>query len=484
MSTRQDIVIIGGGLTGLSAAYYAWHKAKEQGQQASITVIEQAQRLGGKIDTLRKEQCVIEKGPDSFLARKLPMVELAISLGMKEELVATNPNAKKTYILCDGKLHSIPSGTVLGIPTELEAFLESTLVSEEGKQVALRDLELEPRLSTEDEALGSFLDRRLGREVTEHIAEPLLAGIYAGNMNELSLQATFPQFGELEREHGSIIRGMTANRQAGVSLPGLPDVARGTTFLTFRNGLSSLVERLEAELQQHVQLLCGVSAEELTHEMDGSYMVRLSNGSSIICDQVIVTTQAYHAAPLLKSLTDVTMLEGIKYVSVANVVSAFDRDQLPGSWDGTGFVIARKEGRAITACTWTSTKWTHTSPEDTMLIRCYIGRAGDEARVNGTDEELKRVVQAELRELLGIEATPRFVEITRLNQSMPQYPVGHVQQLAAFRQQLTEQLPGLFVAGAAYDGVGMPDCIRSGRAAGEVAAEQSWKQHKQSSVSN
>ena len=146
MSTRQDIVIIGGGLTGLSAAYYAWHKANEQGQQASITVIEQAQRLGGKIDTLRKEQCVIEKGPDSFLARKLPMVELAVSRGMEEELVATNPNAKKTYILCDGKLHSIPSGTVLGIPTEIEAFLESTLVSEAGKQIALRNRVCQQRM--------------------------------------------------------------------------------------------------------------------------------------------------------------------------------------------------------------------------------------------------------------------------------------------------------------------------------------------------
>lgn len=482
MSTRQDMVVIGGGLTGLSAAYYAWHKAKEQGQQVSITIVEKAERLGGKIETLRKEQCVIEKGPDSFLARKLPMVELAMALGMEDELTATNPNAKKTYILCNEKLHSIPPGTVLGIPTEIEAFLESSLVSEVGKQIALRDLEMEPLMSTEDESLGSFLDRRLGREVTAHIAEPLLAGIYAGNMYELSLQATFPQFGILEREHGSIIRGMTANRQAGVSLPGLPDVARGTTFLTFRNGLSSLVERLEAELQPYTHIACETSAEEITHEQDGSYVVHLSDGSLIHCDHVIVTTPAYHAAPLLKPLTDVSMLDGIKYVSVANVVSAFDREQLPGDWDGTGFVIARKEGRAITACTWTSTKWTHTSPEDTMLIRCYIGRAGDEGRVNGSDEELKQMVQEELQELLGIEVAPRFVEITRLNHSMPQYPVGHVQQLAAFRQQLSEQLPGLFVAGAAYDGVGMPDCIQSGRVAGETAVEQWLNQRNSSSV--
>lgn len=483
MSKRQDIVVIGGGLTGLSAAYYAWHKAKEQGKQISITLVEKADRLGGKIETLRKDGCVIEKGPDSFLARKLPMVELAMALGMEAELTATNPNAKKTYILCNGELHSIPPGTVLGIPTEIEAFLASSLISEEGKQIALQDLDMEPRMSTEDESLGSFLDRRLGREVTEHIAEPLLAGIYAGNMNELSLQATFPQFGELEREHGSIISGMQENRKAGVSLPGLPDVVRGTTFLTFRNGLSSLVEHLQAALEQAVHLSCGTAVEGLIHEKDGGYTLRLSDGSMISCDQVIVTTPTYHAAPLLKPLIDVTMLENIPYVSVANVVSAFDRSQIPGDWDGTGFVIARKEGRAITACTWTSTKWTHTSPEDTMLIRCYVGRAGDEARVNSSDEELQQVVREELSELLGIEAMPRFVEITRLNHSMPQYKVGHVQRLAAFRQQLAAQLPGVFVAGAAYDGVGLPDCIRSGRAAGEEAVEQWLNQQKHHSSS-
>ncbi|WP_028596348.1 protoporphyrinogen oxidase [Paenibacillus assamensis] len=469
MSECQDIVIIGGGLTGLSAAYYAMEAAKASGQHLSITIVERRPELGGKIDTLRTQGCVIEKGPDSFLARKLPMYDLAKSLGLESELVSTNPNARKTYILANGKLHQMPAGLVLGIPTEIKPFVKSGLISMGGKVRALTDLVRKPRQSTEDESLGHFLDRRLGPEVTENIAEPLLAGIYAGDLRKLSIQATFPQFAQLERKHGSLIKGMMANRKAGNSVPGLPDVVKKTTFLTFKNGLSTIVERLQEVLLPHVQLRCSAGASELHKHEDGTYTLKLSDGSDIRTKQIVVTTPSYDAAPLLKKHMDVTTLEQIRNVSVANVVSAFDRSKLPNTLDGTGFVIARNEGRAITACTWTSIKWTHTSPEDTMLIRCYIGRANDEERVDWPDDALKRTVRNELKELMNIDIEPKFMEVTRLHRSMPQYDVGHVQRIAAFRQQLSQSLPGIAVAGGAYDGVGMPDCITSGRKAGEQA---------------
>lgn len=472
MNERQDIVVIGGGLTGLSAAYYAWQKAQAEGTSISITIIEKEKSLGGKINTLRRDNCVIEKGPDSFLARKLPMVELAQSLGLESELVATNPHAKKTYILCRGKLHPMPPGLVLGIPTQLKPFMKTGLISVWGKARALLDLVKKPRESTEDESLGSFLDRRLGHEVTSHVAEPLLAGIYAGDLSKLSLQATFPQFEEVERKHGSLIRGMMANRKQGQSLPGLPDVAKGTMFLTFKNGLGSLVDRLREQLSPHVNIRNEAEAVQLNVLEDGTYEVLLSDDTSIAAQQVILTTPAFDTAPLLRPYLDVSMLDNIHYVSVANVVSAFDRAKLKNKWDGTGFVIGREEKRAITACTWTSIKWTHTSPEDTMLIRCYVGRAGDEERVDWPDEALKRTVKNELKQLLDIEVEPRFMEITRLHRSMPQYPVGHVQSLAQFRSRLKEELPGVHIAGFAYDGIGMPDCIRSGRTAGETAVAQ------------
>lgn len=469
MNALRKLVVIGGGITGLSAAFYALKQADEEGQPISVTIIEQSDRLGGKIQTLRKEGCVIEKGPDSFLARKLPMIDLARDLGMESELVATNPHAKKTYILRRGKLYRMPPGLVLGIPTELGPFAKTGLISPWGKLRAAMDLFIKPRPSDEDESVGAFLDRRLGREVTEHIAEPLLAGIYAGDLQALSLQATFPQFAQVERKHGGLIRGMKASRQAGQSVPGLPDVAKGTMFLTFRNGLTSLVERLEETLQERAELRLGIGAEGLEKREDGTYLVRLSDGSSLLADAVIVTTPSYHAASFLEEHIDASSLKAIRHVSVANVVSVFDRKQVKNQFDGTGFVISRREGRAITACTWTSVKWPHTSRGDKLIIRCYIGRAGDEERVDWPDEALKRTVRSELRELLDIDIDPEFVEITRLRHSMPQYPVGHVQAIRSLRDEVGRALPGVFLAGQPYEGVGMPDCVRSGRDAAEAA---------------
>ncbi|UHA72578.1 protoporphyrinogen oxidase [Paenibacillus sp. 481] len=471
MDCSRDIVIIGGGITGLSAAFYAWKQAQENGLSINITVVEKAPKLGGKIETMYRDGCVIEKGPDSFLARKLPMIELARDVGLESELVATNPNAKKTYILKRGKLHRMPPGLVLGIPTEMGPFAKTGLISIFGKLRALTDLIRKPRMSNEDESLGGFLDRRLGKEVTEYVAEPLLAGIYAGDMRKLSLQATFPQFGEVERKHGSIIRGMIASRTAGQSVPGLPDVAKKTTFLTFRRGLGSLVERMEQVLRDNVQFKTGVEALRIAKCDDGQrYEVQLSDGAVLQASRIIVTTPSNFAAPLLRDHIDVSALEAIEHVSVANVITAFKRSDIKAKLDGTGFVISRREGRAITACTWTSIKWLHTCPEDTLVIRCYIGRAGDEERVEWPDEALKRTVIKELKELMDIDAEPKFMEITRLRQSMPQYPVGHVQEITRLREALKRDLPGVFVAGQPYEGVGMPDCIRGGRAAGEAAA--------------
>lgn len=468
MNCSRDLVIIGGGITGLSAAYYAAKKAEENGQTLRIAIIEQTSRLGGKIETLRKDGCVIEKGPDSFLARKMPMIDLARDLGLESELVATNPHAKKTYIVRRGVMHRMPPGLILGIPTELAPFAKTGLISVMGKLRALMDLFKKPRMSTEDESLGSFLERRLGHEVIEHIAEPLLAGIYAGDMSKLSLQQTFPQFAEVEQKYGSLIKGMIANRKAGQSLPGLPDVARGSTFLTFRSGLTSLVERLDDVLREaNVDIELGVGAERFEKLADGGYRIYLDNGNTMETPSIVVTTPSYHASTFLNDHVDTSALEAIEHVSVANVVSVFERSVVTKPLDGTGFLISRKEKRAITACTWTSIKWPHTSRGDKLIVRCYIGRAGDEERVEWPDEALKRTVRNELRDLMGVTAEPEFVEITRLKRSMPQYPIGHVQAIQRLREQVGKELPGIYLAGQPYEGVGMPDCIRSGRIAGE-----------------
>ncbi|CAH1204104.1 Protoporphyrinogen oxidase [Paenibacillus plantiphilus] len=512
---HDSLVVIGGGISGLSSAFYLLREAKARGRQAHVTIIDPAPRLGGKINTLKRDGFVIERGPDSFLARKQPMIDLARELGIEGELTGTNPEAKKTYILHRGKLHPMPPGLVLGIPTEIAPFAKTSLLTWGGKLRAMMDFVLPSRKETGDESLGGFLERRLGTEVMERVAEPLLAGIYAGDLRKLSLQATFPQFGEAERKRGSLIRGMRASKRAGANTAAnpssLPGAAGKSVFLTFKGGLSTIVMALEEALSGTERRL-GVKAVQIidrrksklaesdsaregqsklaggpqaerdavdavdaadaaadravqAREANSRYEVVLSNGETIEADGIVVTTPAYDAAELLGSHVNTAALEAVRYVSVANVVMAFDKATFGREFDGSGFVVPRSEGMTITACTWTSAKWLHTSPDDKVLLRCYVGRSGDEAIVDLPDDQLAEAVRHDIREVMGITAVPLFTEITRLHRSMPQYPVGHLQHIAAMRKELESELPGVWTTGAAFDGVGLPDCIRQGKEA-------------------
>lgn len=472
----RKIVIIGGGLSGLSAAFYVRKFYREAGYQPDIVLIEKETALGGKIETLHRDGFVIEKGPDSFLARKTVMSDLAKELKLDHELVTTNPNAKKTYILQRGKLHPMPAGLVLGIPTELKPFLKSGLVSFSGKMRAMLDFVIPPRRSSEDESLGELIERRLGTEVLENMTEPLLAGIYAGDMRKISLQATFPQFGEVERKYGSLIRGMTTGRKPVETHTG----TKKSAFLTFRNGLQSLVEALIRELHD-VEQRTGAAAAGITVLNNAAtdaarYEVKLETGEVLQADDIYVTVQDFAAAELLRPYVDVSPLENVNYVSVANVVLAFSKKDIVTKYDGSGFLVPRKEGRNITACTWTSTKWLHTSPDDKVLLRCYVGRSGDEQNVELPDQALTELVLKDLREIMGITAKPLFAEITRLKHSMPQYPVGHPARIAGFRSELGQKLPGVYAFGAGYDAIGLPDCIKQAKEAAENAAAGLKKQ--------
>ncbi|WP_342477582.1 protoporphyrinogen oxidase [Paenibacillus sp. FSL H7-0350] len=467
----RKVVIIGGGLSGLSAAFYIRKFYREAAVEPQITLIEKDKVLGGKIETLHRDGFVIEKGPDSFLARKIAMVDLARELELDHELVSTNPNAKKTYILQRGKLHPMPAGLVLGIPTELKPFLKSGLVSFGGKMRAMMDFVLPPRRSAEDESLGDLIERRLGTEVLENMTEPLLAGIYAGDMRKISLQATFPQFGEVERQYGSLIRGMTTGRKPVETHTG----TKKSAFLTFRQGLQSLVHALIHELQD-VRQITGTGAKSI-RVLGGAgssgasrYEVELESGELLEADDIYVTVQNFAAAELLRPHVDVSALDAVNYVSVANVVLAFTRQDIVTEYDGSGFLVPRKEGRNITACTWTSTKWLHTSPDDKVLLRCYVGRSGDEQNVELPDDALAELVRKDLKEIMGITAAPLFTEITRLRSSMPQYPVGHPGRIAGLRSELAQKLPGVYAFGAGYDGIGMPDCIKQAKLTAETAA--------------
>jgi protoporphyrinogen/coproporphyrinogen III oxidase len=467
MTTTPHVMIIGGGITGLTSAYYLQKQLKQDGRNAHISVVEQSGSFGGKIRTLERDGFIIEKGPDSFLARKRAIIDLTRDLGLEHELRGQNPKAKKTYILHHGKLHRMPQGLVLGIPTAWTPFMKTGLISPLGKIRAAMDTLLPKREDKSDESLGHFLERRLGKEVLEHIAEPLLAGIYAGDTHALSLQATFPQFKEMEQNKRSLILGMMANNNNKTTAENtdLPPAAQNSIFLTYKKGLQTLVNALVEALAE-ADLRTGESVKAI-HRLENRVEVLFEDGHSEIVDGVILTAPAYQAAKLLAHLPASEKLKKINYVSVANVIMAFDLKDIPMTMDGSGFLIPRKEARTITACTWTSAKWQHTAPVGKVLLRCYVGRSGEEDWVNWDDQELVRRVRKDIADLMGIHAEPQFAEITRMPHSMPQYPVDHLDMVAEFRSKLAEAIPGVYVTGAGFHGVGIPDCIRQGEEASQ-----------------
>jgi protoporphyrinogen/coproporphyrinogen III oxidase len=498
---KKRVVIVGGGISGLSAAFYVQQLSKRQGIPVHITVLEKSELWGGKINTLRKEGFVIEKGPDSFLARKMSVIDLARDLGIEDQLVPMNPNAKKNYILNKGKLQLMPPGLMLGIPTEVRPFMSTPLLSLRGKLRAGLDLVLPRRKDSSDESLGGFISRRLGSEVLETITEPLLAGIYAGDTHSLSLKATFPQFGEMEHKYRSLILGMVLGKRkqkkaaASGAAPGagtgtgapktgsgsahgasadagagaLPEAVRKSMFLTFRHGLSTMVEALVEALKQNgVELLTGCSVKQI-ERLDGHYVLQTADGERLEADGLIVAAPSFETGRLISDIPEVQSVCSIPYVSVANVVLAFDEAAVmkgaEAAFDGTGFLVPRREGRLITACTFTSVKWLTAAPKGKVLLRMYVGRQGMEGAVDKSDSELLEGVRRDLRNMTGIDAEPEFYEISRLRRSMPQYTPGHIERLEAARKALQEQRPGLLICGAGYDGVGVPDCIRQGKTA-------------------
>lgn len=463
---RKKIAIVGGGITGLSAAYYAKKLFEEHHIPIDLTLIEKSEQLGGKIRTRHRDGFVIEQGPDSFMSRKLPIIALTRELGLEDELTATNPKAKTNYILHKGRLHRMPPGLVLGIPTEVTPFIKTGLISPIGKARAAFDLLLPKKKGVNDETLGGFIERRLGKEVLEHITEPLLAGIYAGDTGSLSLKATFPQFHELEQKHRSLILGMLSGKKKNRPLKGLPEIAKNSMFLTYKGGLETLVNRL-TEVLQPTQIITGQSVVGITRDDERGYRLRLESDLEMKADALILASPAYHTAELLPDLPALKWLKKIPYVSVANIVLAFNQEDIEFPLDGSGFVVPRSEGRTITACTWTSSKWLHTAPKGKILLRTYVGRAGAQEWAQLTDGQLLAKVRNDLKEIMGITAEPIFHEMTRLIQSMPQYPLSHLEQLKRLRLELECERPGIFLCGAGYQGVGIPDCIQQGKQAAE-----------------
>ncbi|MGA8938262.1 MAG: protoporphyrinogen oxidase [Acidobacteriaceae bacterium] len=450
-------LIIGGGISGLATAYAL---QKQQGNDADYVLLESSDRLGGKIITYSGDGFLIEGGPDSFLTQKRAAIDLCRELGLGDQLIGSNHLATpSTYVLSKGKLHPMPEGMVLMAPTMALPILRSKLISWPGKLRMGMEIFVGRNESNTDESLGSFVRRRLGAETLDKIAAPLMAGIHAGDPESLSLRSTFPLFAEMEKKHRSLILGMMKRKKAQTAAT--TTGKRPSMFTTLSGGLQQLPDAIAAKLDpQRIRLNSIV--QSLTTE-GNQYKITLADGSALLADDIVFTAPAYITAEIIEQLDPAlaAKLRTIRYVSTSTVSLAFRRTDITANLNGFGFIVPASEGRRITACSWSSTKFNHRAPDDTVLMRVFIGGIFNEDLAEQDEARLIDIARQELREIMGITATPILARAYRWRRSNPQYNVGHSVLLEEI-DQLTAAHPGLHLAGAAYRGSGIPDCIQSG----------------------
>jgi len=478
-----DVVVVGGGISGLSTA----HRLTELG--AKVTLLEARHRLGGNIRTERVGEVLIDGGPDSFVRTKPQAAELCRRVGLGGELMS--PIGHHVYVARHAQLVDMPAGMALGVPTRLGPMLDTPLLDAYGKLRALAELFVRPE-SARDESVREFLTRRFGSQVTEGIAGPLLSGIYAGDVDRLAIASTFPQLKDLEREYGSLIAGLfAAAARHGGAAPALADnrwklllnLARWllrpppassppSPFLTLERGMGSLVSQLTARLPPgSVRLNAAVASLSLR---ETSWQVRLLDGAELRARNVVLATPAHVAARLVPSRELSEELGGIPYVSTATVFLLLDRKRVQHPLRGVGFVVPPGQGDLL-ASTWVSSKWSHRAPDDQVLIRAFVGGTRSPELVDqATDPQLLTLVRRELTRLMGNLGPTLMSRVHRFPLSNPQPVVGHAARLSRIQAAL-EAFPGLHVTGAAYEGVGIPDCIRQAEAAAErIARGAAW----------
>ncbi len=461
-------VIVGGGIAGLATAFYL-----QEFGSSNYTLIECSPTCGGKITSTSRDGFLIEGGPDSFITQKPAALNLCKRLGLGDQLVGSNTGKQATtYVWSGGRLHPMPEGMMLMAPTMVLPFLRSSLISWPGKIRMGMELFIPKLNSTQDESLASFVRRRLGTEALNKIAGPLMGGIHAADPEKLSLSSTFPMFQDMEKKHGSLLRGMMKRPKRGTANSSKPT----PMFMTLHGGLQQLSDALVAQLPAHtVRSGCTV-LNVRPHE--AQYQVLLSDGSSILADHIVFATPSYVTADLVQQ-TDPTLasrLRAIRYVSTATVSLAFRRADIAHPMQGAGFIVPKSEGRKITACSWSSAKFPHRAPDDSVLLRVFIGGALAEDLAEQDEPALIELARNELRTIMGITAAPILAKAYRWNKANPQYDLGHGSRITEIEQSLTD-LPGLYLAGAAYRGAGLPDCIQSGIIAARSIAERVHANH-------
>jgi oxygen-dependent protoporphyrinogen oxidase len=460
--TRKRGVVIGGGITGLTTAYRLTQAAQECRLPLEVVLLEASGRLGGTIATHHQHELLMEQGPDCFLSAKPWGVRLCEELGLGDELISTTTQYRQSFIVRGGRLVPVPQGFYLMAPGSWRSLLTTPVFSWHGKLRMALDLVVPRRTATEDESLAQFVTRRLGREALERMAQPMVGGIYTADPQYLSMQATMPQFVAMEQQHGSLIRAMLhKQRDTSAAAPGTSG-ARYGLFVSFRQGMQTLVDALTAHLPaETVRLHTPVRRLQRVPETQ-SWIVHLDQQPALEADAVCLSVPAPQAGQLLRDVdnTLATALQGISYASSAIVNLVCTRAQVGHPLNGMGFVVPAIEKRALLACSFSSVKFAGRAPQDRVLLRAFVGGALQQEQLAHSDADIQRAVTDDLRQLLGLTGALLAMSITRHLEAMPQYHVGHLDHVAHI-EALLAPYPGLELSGNAYHGVGIPDCIQS-----------------------
>jgi oxygen-dependent protoporphyrinogen oxidase len=461
------IAIIGGGISGLSAGF-ALEQQRRSGAAVDYVLYESSARLGGVLRTDRIGGCVVEAGPDSFISEKPWAADLCRALGLGDQLIGSNDADRKTYILTNGRLVVIPDGLMFMVPTKILPTVLSPLFSWKTKLRMTQELFHPPRAVDHDESVATFLERHYGFEMVDRLADPLLSGIYGGEAASLSVRAVLPRFAEMERVHGSLGRAMLATRKKMSAGPRQP---RPLLFTSLKNGMQHLAETAVSRLTP-ASLLTNVPVQAIQREA-GSWVVSAGLQSDQF-DSVIVALPAPAAAQVLRMASPELSAElaAVPYTSSITVGLGYDCDVRQSLPPGFGFLVPRSEGKRLLAATFVHNKFPHRAPDDRALLRCFFaGRNAEDVWQLG-DDQIIGIVRNELQQILGLRAEPLFGRVYKWKSAMAQYGVGHLDRLDRM-ERLRQQLPGLALAGNAYRGIGVPDCVRSGR---DAAAQLSKPQ--------
>jgi len=453
-------VVIGGGITGLSAAY----ELVKAGRRPVL--IEAHPQLGGVIQTETVEGCVLEGGPDSFLSAKPAANELIREVGLGDQLIGSNDKARVTYLVRGGRLIPMPDGLMMMVPTRILPVALSPLLSWSTKiRMGLEYFRRPSEVPPSDRTVAEFIEDHYGRETVDYLAEPLLSGVYGGSADRLSVESVLTRFVELEAKYGSLTRGVLAARKKA------PKVAESAPlFQTLKGGLAQLTGELEKRIRPHCDVITG-RVDQVVRS-GAAYAVHVS-GEALEASGVIMACPAWQAGSLLRQVDGglAGLLEGIEYSSSVTLALGYRRDQCGPVPPGFGFLVPAKERKMLVACTFVGAKFPFRVPDSHLVLRCFLGGAGHADVLDLSDAAIERAVRDELKGLLGWDAEPAFVRIRRWRRAMAQYSVGHAARLAEIRGILKE-LPGLQLAGNAYEGIGVPDCVRTGRQAARALSRE------------